>query len=458
MKKLTKRIWAVALAVVMMMAMTVTAMADGKITITPPDETDANTTTTYKIYKVFDADGNGTNISYKLPSGKEELTEAMKVYFEIDSAGNVIVKDVAKDTDGNLTSGAIDAIAAFVQGDSSFKTVTTIGTTKGEADGFADGYYYVSTTTGTAVTVSSANHDIAVYDKNTVTEVTTKTIVSVEMGSVDNDEKNALAQLGTTVSYSVTVKFGKGAKNIKLHDTLGSGLTYNNDAKVTWSSTSSYEYTIKETPETGDTLTICFNDGIPVDTIATITYSATVNSDALTKDTGKNTAHVTYGDSNSQTGLKNTNVYNAKLTVTSQDGNGNALAGAGFVIKNADGKYYKKDSNTIAWVDSIADATEYTSDAQGAVTAFTGLANGSYTLVEKTVPSGYNKAVDSKFTIAANDYTATNLAQTATVKNIAGAVFPSTGGMGTTMFYVIGAILVLGAGVLLVTRKRMSEK
>jgi len=89
---------------------------------------------------------------------------------------------------------------------------------------------------------------------------------------------------------------------------------------------------------------------------------------------------------------------------------------------------------------------------------FKGLADGTYTLEESTVPSGYNKAADQTITIAKDDYTAANLEQTAEVINLSGSELPSTGGIGTTMFYVIGAILVIGAGVVLVTRRRMSVK
>ena len=87
--------------------------------------------------------------------------------------------------------------------------------------------------------------------------------------------------------------------------------------------------------------------------------------------------------------------------------------------------------------------------------SFTGLANGTYTLIEKTVPAGYNKAADSTFTVAEHNYTAANLEQTAEVTNNSGSELPATGGIGTTIFYIIGAILVIGAGVVLVTRRRM---
>ena len=85
-----------------------------------------------------------------------------------------------------------------------------------------------------------------------------------------------------------------------------------------------------------------------------------------------------------------------------------------------------------------------------------GSSDGTYTLIEKVVPSGYNKADDETITIEQGNYEASNLKQEATVTNQSGSVLPSTGGIGTTIFYIIGAILVIGAGVVLVTRRRMN--
>lgn len=454
MKKM-KKLLAFLLTFAMVMALGVAAMAatTGTITITPPTGTPDGASTTYSVYKVFDADGNGTNISYKLPTGKT-LTGDMATYFEVDTAGNVTAKAAAKTDSGELTEGAINAIAAYVQGDTAVDTVTTSGTVAGKTKELGNGYYYITTTTGTVVTVTSTNPNAEVQDKNTVPEVDKKITGA---SSYDEDGKKALAELGSTVTYTATVTLSKGSYNVKFHDKMGTGLTFDGNEHVTVTGIDAANYTIQATPDAGDTLTISFTDGT-VGT-ATITYTATVNSDALTVDTGKNTAKVSYGHTPGITTVPSeTVVYNAKFTVTKHDGNGQALAGAGFVIKNAEGKYYKKNGNDVEWVDSIDDATEYTSDEQGAVTAFTGLANGTYTLVENTVPAGYNKAADSTFTIAEHDYTADNLVQSSTVVNKAGSVLPSTGGIGTTIFYVIGAILVLGAGVLLVTRRRMSAK
>ena len=86
MKKMRK-IFALLIAMVMVLGMStmVFAAGTGSITITPPDGVDTTQTITYKIYKVFDADGNGTAISYKLVSGKT----AAPAGFTVDGAGNV---------------------------------------------------------------------------------------------------------------------------------------------------------------------------------------------------------------------------------------------------------------------------------------------------------------------------------------------------------------------------------
>lgn len=451
MKKLTKKIWAVAMAVVMVLAMAVTAFAaeTGTITITPPSDTEKDVETTYTIYKVFDAVGNGTNISYSLVSDKSTAPAG----FTVDEAGNV--KYTGSSTTGELTADDIAAIAAYVANDRAVATVTATGTTSVTVNNLSNGYYYITTTTGTVVTIDSTNPNASVNDKNTVPKVD-KNVTGTT--SYDEDSKTAIAQVGTEVPFSAEVVFGKGSKNVVFHDTMSAGLELV-AGSVQVSELTADQYTIKATPDEGDTITITFADGIAEGTKAIITYSATVTSDALTKDPATNKAWVSYGDKNSITDVPEVKVYNAKLTVTKVDGNNQPLAGAGFVLKNSGGKYYKLENDVVSWVDDVADATEYLTTEDSNVVTFTGLANGEYTLVEKTTPEGYNTAADEKFTVnGANTTTQPNREQTTTVVNNAGSELPSTGGIGTTMFYVIGAILVLGAGVLLVTRRRMSAK
>ena len=110
-----------------------------------------------------------------------------------------------------------------------------------------------------------------------------------------------------------------------------------------------------------------------------------------------------------------------------------------------------------------------TVQADGTVT-FSGLGAGEYTITEtKTLP-GYNTIEPIVFTLTFNAETKTFVSDNASVTvgednmldtsivNQKGSLLPSTGGIGTTIFYVVGAILVIGAGILLVAKKRMSSK
>lgn len=496
-----KKAFAIVLALAVVLSMSVaptfaaelpegTQGADKTITITAPTGVATDAENIYTIYKVFNAETNGTNISYKSLDGTAPagfvVDDAQNVYLgtTTDAAtgatGEIAIKVggatkyIVPKKDDSLTETEINAIAAYNK-KVEVGTVKITGPNSKTVQVPDYGYYYITTSTGTVVTIDSTKKSAEVNDKNTVPtldkKITNTDSTQAGMaGTIDADGKKALAELGKDVEYTATITVGKGEKNYVFHDKMGTGLTFKGNDSVTVTAEPAVTgitgnwYTIKATPDTGDTLTITFADGIAEGTVITIKYVGTVNSDALTVDTGKNTARVNYGDANSNnhTPDSTTNVYNAKLTVTKKDGNNEALPGAGFVIKNAAGKYYRYSENGeaavpkgVSWVDSIDDATENVSIADGSVPAFTGLVDGTYTLVEKTVPEGYNKAADSTFTIQKNDYTAGNLAQTAEVINNSGAELPSTGGIGTTIFYVLGALLVVGAGVLLVTRRRM---
>lgn len=101
--------------------------------------------------------------------------------------------------------------------------------------------------------------------------------------------------------------------------------------------------------------------------------------------------------------------------------------------------------------------------ADGKVT-FTGLGEGEYTLTESKVPAGYNKMEDKTFEItfdpSGKSFSVSGGLDSlvATIKNFSGSTLPSTGGIGTTIFYIVGAVLVIGAAILLVTKKRMSKE
>ena len=205
-----------------------------------------------------------------------------------------------------------------------------------------------------------------------------------------------------------------------------------------------------------------------------INYTGTVNNTAVIAGANPNEATIKWGDiSNPLTDTDTVNVYPAKITVTKKDGTGAALEGAGFILKNSSNLYYKNTDGIISWV-AEADATivrpvqaEVNGEKAGPATAaFVGLADGTYTLIEKEVPTGYNKAADTTWTIKPATATgsleannlSTDLALEAEVTNQQGTELPSTGGIGTTLFYVAGIVLVLGAAAIIIARRKAEQE
>lgn len=163
------------------------------------------------------------------------------------------------------------------------------------------------------------------------------------------------------------------------------------------------------------------------------------------------------------------------------------LQGAEFKLRNADNKWaiVGSDSKVTGWADTEKGGSTLTSDANGLFKVI-GLDDGTYYLKETKAPTGYNLLSDDITVVITATTTngqtwtdgqagsaLTNLAVTAdgkagtgdinsgiagiTIANNAGSTLPETGGMGTTLFYVLGGILAVGAIVLLVTKKRMNS-
>lgn len=446
------------------------AAGTGTITITlPTDEQAPTQPTTYKIYKVFDATVNATDptkVSYTLCDG-DELSEAM-----IAAGFTMVGSNVTGPSGDELTETAIAAIKAYVtESDLADTVISEVGDTSVTSSALPYGYYYITTTSGTVVTIDSNNGNPTVADKNVIPSV-----VKSAGTAYDAESLKAIAAVGTDQPYTAVIKKTKGAYNVVFTDTM-TNQTYNGDLKVTVgeNEVAAGTTTFSITGAAGDsTFTVTFVDsyiaGLTDGTEITLNYSGKITSDALSVDPATNKATLSSGNGNTVES-EEIDVYNAKLTVTKQDGEQNPLQGAGFVVKNEAGKYYclAADKKSITWYtltedETLAQAiaagkvTEYTSGSDGAVTAFTGLGVGKYTLVESTTPEGYNTADDTPFEIKDKDYTASNLVQTATVVNNPGAELPSTGGIGTTIFYLLGALLVIGCGIVLVARRRMAAK
>ena len=471
--KKAKKVLSVVLVAMMAFALTAAtafAAAPEKGTITV---TNTKKGQTYTLYKLFDAqitfkdDGTQRAIAYTLPEGK---SLEGNTWFEVDAQEFVVAKegveeDWAKDA---------DAIAWAKE----FGTKVGDGQTASADDeevkfeNLDFGYYFVDSTLGAFISVTSDNADGEVVDKNELPTIT-KVITAVSAGTVDSEGKNAIAEMGATVSYKITVGAQPGAENYVVTDTVPDGITVT-EADVTVDGAT---VTVD-----GQTITVTFNkatlDAITTATDLEITYDGVVNGNAVIGEEGNaNSAVLTWGHDNddNESEAEVTTVYTAQISIkkvekeattepstvesTSSDteANGTPLAGAGFVIKMGD-KFYKYADGVVSWVDSEDDATEKFSGEDGAVEAFVGLADGTYTLVEKTVPAGFSKMAEQTVTIASDDYTDANLKQSATVENMAGVSLPETGALGTTIFYIIGVLSILGAGVFMVTNKRIAKE
>ena len=349
-----KKFFALLVAMLMVLGMSMTAFAagTGSITIAPPSNVDKDTAITYKIYKVFDADGNGTAISYKLVEGKTTAPAC----FTVDSAGNVTYSGSA--TGNELTPDDIAKIADYVSKDTPVATATSEAGADAVAGNLPNGYYYITTSTGTAVTINSTNPNVKVDDKNIIPSLNKKAKQAEDQSYMELDEKgkNVVAQVGKVIPFEATITVGKGAKGYVYHDKMSDGLAYQNDLKieVTYPPTQeggnsetvdiTNNTNVNKTPDDGETITVKFADdylkSIEGATI-TITYSAKVTSDALQLNPATNTASLGYGeDGGFSTDNETVNVYNAKLNVSKQDGSKEPLAGAGFIISNIEGKYY----------------------------------------------------------------------------------------------------------------------
>ena len=486
MKKTFKKLMAALLAVALLCAMAVPAFAaeGASGTITIDKAINGETYTAYKIFNVVssktETDGSTTYV-YKVADGWADFftDNTVKNYVSVDTHGQPTWVE-SKESVADLQAFAKLAL------DYASKTTTITGKTAtasgGEAviSGLTAGYYVVSTTAGSLCILNTNGSDLKIDEKNVAPTIDK---------NIDGSKSTNDAAIGDVVNYTVTIHAKKGATGYVLTDTMTKGLTFNPDSLTVKTSTSTlskdtdYTVAVNSTPDTDGntnfkvTFTDTYLNGIDSDTDIVVSYTATVNKDAVIGTTGNtNTAQLKYG--NNSTVESTTTTYSYKFDLVKTDNSKKLLTGAKFklydsqtsttpvkLIKDATtGNYRVAETSESGAVDEIV------IDSFKAVT-ISGLNKKTYYLEETLAPAGYNKLTERQsvelgkegFVADATINNSGSEGATWTeggvqVINNTGATLPSTGGMGTTLFYVIGGGLMVAAVVLLVTKKRMENK
>ena len=505
MKKM-KKIFALLIAMVMVLGMSASVFAAGTGTITVKNATKGYK---YEAYKILDATYTTVGTGEEAKTAVAYTTKTPDLF---KGEGSPWTVGTIADANGNYnvqlaTGKTADDVNTWIK--NNLSSFTAIAPTEGaDANGLAEdaqvkwtgldfGYYYITSGLGANVTVDTTSPDAVVYDKNETTPVDpTKTIVAIDGVAQDKITK-ATAHVGSVVKFQIDARTNNWIDKDTIRtewevtDTptnmtidLSSVEVKVNGTKLTSGYTATLEsgalkVNIPLTDSEGNSIyaanTLDENNTvlglIPIEITYTATIDATAGSASATNQLpGDNPPPPvvinTYAFQVAKTDGKDP-LPGAQFELWSAKGVEGGTAAALKFIDNGDGTYTYSESGTVTTLDMTTNTTIV---VKGLDTAW------AYTLKEITVPTGYNQAADidiagSSLTEVATtvvnpdgstttteiDTTPTSTAlYKETVVNNAGTELPSTGGIGTTIFYIIGAILVIGAGVVLVTRRRMN--
>ena len=507
MKKM-KKIASLIMAIITVLAMTSSVLA-AKITISG-----GALGSEYAAYKLLDASVSATDdskVTYTVNSKYQSILSEVTS----KSTSDDIVKYISELNTAEKTRTFADAVYAKI---AATKNMQADATTKNDVfDNVYTGYYLIAETktggeqdTYSLVMLDTAkNSDITINTKEDTPKLEKKVKdVNDSTGYVTGWQDSADADVGDEIEYKLTGTVSNKIGNYKsyyyeFHDVM-THLTYvdnsaeivikngETETKVTSAFTVDWNAVSK-------TLTAACNDlkkleGVTVnaDSKVIVYYRATLDADAVVGATGNpNTAYLEYnnnpyydGDGKpEETGKTPTDtniVFTYKTVINKVDENKKPLNGAKFTlekfVKNVLGEStYKNEKGN--WVQKSTVETK-----PETIFTFSGLDDGYYRLTETAHPAGYNQISPIYFTVEAthdaesDDPKLTALSGNAEngeitftadkekgslstdVENKSGSTLPSTGGMGTTIFYVVGSILVLGAAILLITKKRMSAR
>ncbi len=551
MKKRWMKFTSMLMAVVMVLSMSLTAFAASSPTTTGSITIDGYAGEEYTIYQILDLtyaegvdeSGDKTITSYSYTVCEDWvsfLTESYSDYFTLIKVDGVYYVDPTskifeeEDDSAFLSAFAKAAIAYAEENGIEGQTETAVAkegatadpdtnTTEGTAtfSGLSLGWYVVSSTIGTVVSLDTTDPSVTIEDKNEV-PVVHKYLVDTdydEQWDATGDEEGHKKDEGDnndTMEYKLVVDNVGNIKNLVIHDYLDpdqldaetlkiKSIILYNSAEDTEGTDITESCTITESTCGGEDCglegcsfeidipdSILDGEGVGRDAYIVVLYDISLNEsvDHFVDDVDEidNYVNITFGaravgiPEEVQTYSYGFKVF--KYTEGEENDEGEteqiALAGAEFVISKTSGEstVYAKftldadDPDTEykgsgiylfdSWVETQDEATTLVSGSDGIVHV-DGLHDGTFIVTETKAPDGYN-LLENSITVTlttTNDlgsFTVNGSSDhTVNVLNNAGQRLPGTGGIGTTIFYVIGTILVLGAVALMLAKWRMGK-
>lgn len=499
--KLMKRILAIVCTFVMIVSMAtgVNAVNDSSTTATTGTTETGKITINnaiagekYKAYKILTLDSYNETAkaySYKKTNDKWALfINERSDFFQTNENGYVTF--IGTDDAGT----AARKIAIYAMGFAKKYSIDATKTVDAEStsvvfDKLDLGYYVIESTSGTACAIATTNPSVTVDNKHSNPYV--NKVIETGGKKFDGNKKNSV-NLGETVTYKTTIYVKPGAKNYVLHDKMNSHLQFTCVAEVSGNDNRTFYANMKdgssdyivtpdvvngtEGPTEGCTFHVEFTKKFydtyqeAIDrgelTEIYVTYVADVKKDAPINEPMKNTTWLTYGENNTKTKESETETYTYGIPVFKYTGNDAGLAGAKFILSTesdvTENNALKFDPNVPSYRYTInqktGNGTTTLESPKGGRFTIEGLVAGTYYLKETEAPKGYNKIqksikieILSDGTIKVDDKA---IEGDVKVLNNTGSLLPSTGGMGTTLIYVVGSILVLASGIVLFSKRK----
>ena len=458
---------------------------------------------TYEIYKILDLESYDTAsgaYSYKVTSAWTNFFKAGTGALDYMSVSdNGYATWYGADDDDRVAAFAKLALAyAKANGIAPVKSTLKDGdySVKGTAiifSGLELGYYLIDSTMGALCGLTTTNPAASINAKNASPTIDKQ----VQEDSTNQWTETNTADIGQTVNFRTTINVHAGAQNYVLHDKMSSGLTFQSITKIEHvipggnadgsnkvTTVPAEYYTVVTEPLT-EGMTVGLTDGCTFEVRFTqafcdhletndkviVFYDAMLNRNALVAGNGNpNETWLDYGE-NHHTTHDTTYTYTFGIDIIKTDSQNSLIPGAKFKIYDAaeggnevgvvlmdDGTTYRR-----ARADEQAESKTVAIEVKNGKVRVVGFDNGTYYLEEVVAPSGYEKLnARQKFIISDGNLDAVfngeiySTGSGVHVVNKSGTMLPETGAMGTTMFITFGLVVMLGTGVLLVTKKRMS--